>query len=176
MSQSKYWAGFEMTFCDKKSQTFIILIYSEWQTLWTFKIFWFQREWSRPMCNPEQRQRYEDNSRVCWWCDPRGKIFGWSIADKGRPAWMKDMGQLHYCLGINFEVNEQGISLCQKQYLRKLLEKYGLYCCHPNGSQCQANKGWWLQQESRSNSISINGRQSVHAAKATIAYAVGLSS
>ena len=30
---------------------------------------------------------------------------------------MKDMGQLHYCLGINFELTEQGISLCQKQYL-----------------------------------------------------------
>ena len=37
---------------------------------------------------------------------------------------MKDMGQLHYCLGINFELTEQGISLCQKQYLIKLLERY----------------------------------------------------
>ena len=36
---------------------------------------------------------------------------------------MKDMGQLCYCLGINFELTEQGISLCQKQYLLKLLEK-----------------------------------------------------
>jgi len=39
---------------------------------------------------------------------------------------MKDMGQLSYCLGINFEVTEQGISLCQEQHLKKLLEKYGL--------------------------------------------------
>ena len=39
---------------------------------------------------------------------------------------MKDMGQLRYCLGINFEVTEQVISLCQKQYLIKLLEKYRL--------------------------------------------------
>ena len=38
---------------------------------------------------------------------------------------MKDMGQLSYCLCINFEVTKQGISLCQKQYLKKLLEKYG---------------------------------------------------
>ena len=36
---------------------------------------------------------------------------------------MKDMGQLRYCLGINFELTKQGISLCQKQYLLKLLEK-----------------------------------------------------
>ena len=38
---------------------------------------------------------------------------------------MKDMGQLHFCLGINFEVT-QGISLCQKQYLLRILEKYRL--------------------------------------------------
>ena len=39
---------------------------------------------------------------------------------------MKDMGQIRYCLGINFKMTEQGISLCQKQYLMKLqlLERY----------------------------------------------------
>ena len=36
------------------------------------------------------------------------------------------MGQLHYCLGINFELTKQGISLCHKQYLLRLLEKYRL--------------------------------------------------
>ena len=30
---------------------------------------------------------------------------------------MKDMGELCFCLGINFERNDEGISLCQKQYL-----------------------------------------------------------
>ena len=39
---------------------------------------------------------------------------------------MKDMGQLRYCFGINFELTGQGISLCQKQYLNKLLERYKL--------------------------------------------------
>ena len=39
---------------------------------------------------------------------------------------MKDMGELCFCLGINFEQNNEGISLCQKQYLMKLLAKYGL--------------------------------------------------
>ena len=39
---------------------------------------------------------------------------------------MKDMGQLYYCLGIYFDLTEQGISLCQKQYLLRLLEKYRL--------------------------------------------------
>ena len=35
---------------------------------------------------------------------------------------MKDMGQLCYCLGINFELTEH----CVKQYLIKLLERYKL--------------------------------------------------
>jgi len=39
---------------------------------------------------------------------------------------MKDMRQLHYCLGFNVELTEQGISLCQTQHLMKLLEKYQL--------------------------------------------------
>ena len=39
---------------------------------------------------------------------------------------MKDMEELCFCLGINFEQNDEGISLCQKQYLMKLLAKYGL--------------------------------------------------
>ena len=39
---------------------------------------------------------------------------------------IKDRGQLRYYLGINFELTEQGISLCQKQYLIKLLERYKL--------------------------------------------------
>ena len=39
---------------------------------------------------------------------------------------MKDMGQLCYCLGISFELTKQGISLCQKQYFLRLLEKYRL--------------------------------------------------
>ena len=39
---------------------------------------------------------------------------------------MKDMGQLQYCLGVNFDQTEGSITLCQKQYLQKLLEKYGL--------------------------------------------------
>ena len=39
---------------------------------------------------------------------------------------MKDLGEVRYCLGVNFEVDENGINLSQKQYLLRLLEKYGL--------------------------------------------------
>ena len=39
---------------------------------------------------------------------------------------MKDLGEIRYCLGVNFEIDENGINLSQKQYLLRLLEKYGL--------------------------------------------------
>ena len=39
---------------------------------------------------------------------------------------MKDLGEIRYCLGVNFEVDENRINLSQKQYLLQLLEKYGL--------------------------------------------------
>ena len=41
---------------------------------------------------------------------------------------MKDMGKLHYCLGINIEQNEVDKSLLmhQKQYILNMLEKYQL--------------------------------------------------
>ena len=39
---------------------------------------------------------------------------------------MKDLGEIRYCLGVNFEVDENRINLSQKQYLLRLLEKYGL--------------------------------------------------
>ena len=39
---------------------------------------------------------------------------------------MKDLGELHYCLGINVHIGQNSVSLCQSQYLVKLLEKYSL--------------------------------------------------
>ena len=39
---------------------------------------------------------------------------------------MKDMGILQYCLGVNFDQTEGSITMSQKQYLLKLLEKYRL--------------------------------------------------
>ena len=39
---------------------------------------------------------------------------------------MKDLGELHYCLGIHVHRCEDGISLCQTQYIQKIIDKYGL--------------------------------------------------
>jgi len=39
---------------------------------------------------------------------------------------MKDLGKLHYCLGINIEYDEKCLWMPQRQYIHSLLERYGL--------------------------------------------------
>jgi len=39
---------------------------------------------------------------------------------------MKDVGQLHYCLGVTINICGDQLQLSQKHYIQKLLEKYGL--------------------------------------------------
>ena len=39
---------------------------------------------------------------------------------------MKDMGSLHFCLGVHIKQSEEGLQLCQKRYIEKLLQRYGL--------------------------------------------------
>ena len=94
---------------------------------------------------------------------------------------MKDMGQLHYCLGINFEVTKQGISLCQKQYLLRILEKYRLSEVNAVTAPMDPNVKL-VKDDSYSKEVDPTQYQSMvgsllHAARATrpdIAHAVGL--
>ena len=44
---------------------------------------------------------------------------------------MKDMGPLHYCLGVSVVQNAEGIWLHQKQYILSMLQKYGLMDAKP---------------------------------------------
>jgi len=44
---------------------------------------------------------------------------------------MKDMGQLHYCLGVNVLIEGSHVKLSQKQYIQKLLKKYRLCDANP---------------------------------------------
>eukprot|EP00795_Rhopilema_esculentum_P007133 gene7133-biopygen8536 len=44
---------------------------------------------------------------------------------------MKDLGSLHFCLGVSVEQSEEGVSLSQKQYIEKLLKRYGLQDANP---------------------------------------------
>ena len=93
------------------------------------------------------------------------------------------MGQIRYCLGINFEVTEQGISLCQKQYLMKLLERYKLTEAKTVNTPTDLNVKL-VKDDSYSEKVDTVQHQSMvgsllHAARATrpyIAHAVGVVS
>ena len=96
---------------------------------------------------------------------------------------MKDMGKLRYCLGINFELTKQGISLCQKQYLIKLLERYKLTEANTVTTPMDPNVKL-VKDDSYSKKVDAAQYQSMvgsllHAARATrpdIAHAVGIVS
>ena len=96
---------------------------------------------------------------------------------------MKDMGQLRYCLGINFEVTKQGISLCPKQYLLRILEKYRLSEVNTVTTPMDPNVKL-VKDDSYSKKVDLTKYQSMvgsllHAARATcpdIVHAVALVS
>ena len=52
---------------------------------------------------------------------------------------MKDLGSLHFCLGVNIEQTEEGLTLSQKQYIEKLLERYGLQDANPVSTPMDLN-------------------------------------
>lgn len=95
---------------------------------------------------------------------------------------MKDLGSLHYCLGISVEQHEDGIKLSQKQYIEKLLERYGLQDANPVSTPMDLNVK--LVANDGSNPVEVAKYQSVvgsllYAAVATrpdISQAVGVLS
>ncbi|CAB3987121.1 Hypothetical predicted protein [Paramuricea clavata] len=44
---------------------------------------------------------------------------------------MKDMGKLHYCLGVNIKMMDGVLQMSQEQYIHKILHKYKLQDCKP---------------------------------------------
>ena len=54
---------------------------------------------------------------------------------------MKDMGELHYCLGITIrqDTNEKTVEIQQKQYILRMLEKYGLQDSKPVSTPADPN-------------------------------------
>ncbi|KAI1003570.1 Retrovirus-related Pol polyprotein from transposon TNT 1-94 [Podosphaera aphanis] len=45
-----------------------------------------------------------------------------------------NLGVAHYILGIQVDITNQGISLNQKAYINKILERFGMLDCHPVGT------------------------------------------
>ena len=64
---------------------------------------------------------------------------------------MKDMGELHYCLGISIDQNkeERSIWIHQKQYILNMLEKYGLteakIVATPADKQMMESASWLIK-------------------------------
>lgn len=98
---------------------------------------------------------------------------------------MKDLGELHYCLGINIKIDEQRrwIQLSQKQYIMKLLQKYGLETAKPVSTPVDPNVKL-VKDDGVSKPVDQRRYQSMvgsilYAATATrpdISYAVGVVS
>uniref|UniRef100_A0A0A9Y441 Putative mitochondrial protein AtMg00810 n=1 Tax=Lygus hesperus TaxID=30085 RepID=A0A0A9Y441_LYGHE len=52
----------------------------------------------------------------------------------------KDMGRIHYCLGIEFEYEKKGeMHLSQKRYILEILKKYGMEDCKPISTPLEVN-------------------------------------
>ncbi len=52
---------------------------------------------------------------------------------------MKDLGILHFCFGTGVEQSEDGIKLSQKQYIEKMLERYGMQDANPVSTPMDLN-------------------------------------
>ena len=76
-----------------------------------------------------------------------------SLSDTFR---MKDLVNLQYCLGITFIQTKDSISLSQKQYFFKLLEKYGLSEATTVSTPMDTNVKLLLD-DGKPSSVPING-------------------
>ena len=52
---------------------------------------------------------------------------------------MKDMGKLHYCLGVNIKTMDGVLQMSQEQYINKILHKYKLQDCKPVSTPMDVN-------------------------------------
>ena len=52
---------------------------------------------------------------------------------------MKDMGKLHYCLGVNMKMTDGVLQISQEQYIHKILHQYKLQDCKPVSTPMDVN-------------------------------------
>ncbi|GLT44417.1 hypothetical protein SLA2020_183190 [Shorea laevis] len=55
----------------------------------------------------------------------------WCISELARELAIKDLGHLHYFLGIEVHTNKFGLFLCQSKYAHELLQKAQMVGCKP---------------------------------------------
>ena len=51
---------------------------------------------------------------------------------------MKDLGNLSWFLGIEFQVKDSGIFMSQSRYIKSILLKYGMSESNPRGTPCES--------------------------------------
>ena len=96
---------------------------------------------------------------------------------------MKDLGPIHYCLGVNIHLEKESISLNQSQYIQRLLEKYGLSDANtvttPMNTNVKLEKNDQISKAVNSIQYQSMVGSLLHLAGATrpdIAYAIGVVS
>ena len=52
---------------------------------------------------------------------------------------MKDLGQIAYFLGIQFEREGNFVTMHQSQFIKKILQKFGMENCRPRSTPCEIN-------------------------------------
>ena len=61
---------------------------------------------------------------------------------------VKDLGKLHYFLGIKFQVNDDNITMSQARYVSKMLDKFDMSECKPKAMPCELDVCNLLKQNS----------------------------
>ena len=62
---------------------------------------------------------------------------------------MKDLGKLHWFLGINFECNDKMIRMSQSKYIEKVLAKFNMSNCTPKAIPCDPGMNKCLNDDSK---------------------------
>ena len=52
---------------------------------------------------------------------------------------IRDLGQLSYFLGIEFEFDKSIIRMSQTKYLQRILNRFGMANCNPKARPCNLN-------------------------------------
>ena len=60
-----------------------------------------------------------------------------------------DLGKVHHCLGVEFFQNEKEITMYQKEYIRDLLDRFGMADSNPTDTPLHTDRNWkncWMQK------------------------------
>lgn len=64
---------------------------------------------------------------------------------------MKDLGKISYFLGIQFDQKKDKITMNQKQYILKMLERFGMSDCKPRSTPSEPREGGIKNEEEESS-------------------------